>query len=305
MKSIAIPLLASFALLTTASFALAKDPFTLQLWPGDPPGAVEFTESEIINDSGHIEHVHVPTLRVFLPEPDKATGAAVVICPGGAYWLLAVDHEGYEIAKWFNERGVAAAVLKYRHRQHKHPVPLQDAQHALSTVRFNAESWGINPEKIGIMGFSAGGHLASTLATHYYEPQPLPEDPISKTSARPNFQILIYPVISLTSAAAHSGSRANLLPNHEDEELATFLSSELQVTEQTPPAFLVSTDDDPVLSENSVQYYLALRQKKVPAELHVYLRGGHGYGLRSADQPIGSWAQRLEDWMRISGLLTP
>jgi len=276
----------------------------LALWPGQPPGDKDLGVAERY-ENGHVQHVRTPTLTVFLPPKERATGTAVVICPGGGYWLLAIDHEGYEIARWFNSIGVAGIVVKYRHRYFRHPIPLMDAQRAIRTVRYRAKEWGIDPQRIGIMGFSAGGHLASTAATHFDGGQPNADDPIERVSCRPDFAILMYPVITFTQPTMHRGSRNNLLGTEPDPKLVKALSNELQVTAQTPPVFLVhSSDDHTVPVQNSIDFYLACVEAGVPAELHVYEKGGHGYGMRADRCPAaGDWPGRCERWLRQRGLL--
>jgi acetyl esterase/lipase len=217
--------------------------------------------------------------------------------------MLAMDDEGREIAEWLNARGVAAFVLRYRlGPRYHHPVELGDAQRALRLVRFHAAEYGVAPDKIGIWGFSAGGHLASTAGTHFDQGDANASDPIERMSSRPDFMILAYPVISFTTPYTHRGSLRNLLGENPDPKLAASLSIETQVTPQTPPTFLFHTDGDTgVPAENSVLFYLALRKAGVPAEMHIYERGEHGVGLDLVDPVLSSWSRRVEAWMRVHG----
>ncbi len=266
----------------------------LPLWAKGAPGSI-----------GE-EAPYEPSLTTWLPPAEKATGAAVVICPGGGYGHLAVGHEGRDVGKWLQSIGVAGFMLRYRHSPHYyHPHPLMDAQRAVRTVRARAKEWKIDPARIGILGFSAGGHLASTAITHFDEGDPKAADPIDKESCRPDFAILLYPAISFTAPCTHGGSRKNLLGDRaKDEELVKSLSSELQVRENTPPTFLMHAGEDPSVSpENSVLFYLALRKAGVPAELHIYEKGGHGFGLARKDPVLGTWPDRCVDWMRVRGIL--
>ena len=286
--------------ITLAATALAGNTGSLHkiepLWVDGTPGAKGNKDGD------------KPTLTIYLAPEEKATGAAVVICPGGGYGFLAMDHEGHQIAQWLNSLGVAGFILKYRHRNsgagYGHPAPLQDAQRAISMVRSRAKEWNINPNKIGILGFSAGGHLASSAGTHFQKRYSDAKDPIDRVSCRPDFLILIYPVISMTEWFTHRGSRRNLLGDNPDKNLVENLSNEKQVTAETPPTFLVHTNEDKgVPAENSIYFYLALRKAKVPAEMHIYQKGRHGFGLGQKHGAVSSWSLRCEEWMRGMGLL--
>ena len=278
------PPAAAFALLSTflataLAQAPAKPPIDL-LYKDGAPGAV--------GD----EDIDKPTLTIYLPK-SNAILTGVIVCPGGGYSHLAMDHEGDQIAKWLNSLGIAAFVLKYRlGPRYHHPAMLNDAQQAIRTVRTRAKEFNISPDRIGIWGFSAGGHLASTASTHF-----TPE-------TRPDFSILTYPVISLNTKYVHKGSLKYLLGDQPDPQLMASLSNETQVTKDTPPTFLVHANDDgAVPPENSILYYMALRNAGVPAELHIYQRGGHGFGLGHTDAALSSWSSRLEAWLQIRGLL--
>jgi acetyl esterase/lipase len=263
------------------------------LWPDGAPGAMGTEKQDR------------PTLTVFLPPPETATGAAVVICPGGGYRAVVDSYEGRDPARWLASRGVAGFVLRYRIApRYHHPAPMQDVQRAIRTVRARAKEWGVDPNKIGVWGFSAGGHLASTAATHFDAGRPTDADPIERVGCRPDFAILCYPVITLKGPFAHIGSRNNLLGPDADPALIDSLSNETQVTPQTPSTFLFHTNADAAVpAENSVLFYLALRQAKVPAELHVYEHGRHGVGLAPKHPVLSSWTARLEDWMRGHDLM--
>jgi acetyl esterase/lipase len=289
-------IITSTTIAKAASEQAAVSTKTELLWPAGAPGARG-------NEDGD-----KPSLTIYLPPKEKAAGTAVVICPGGGYGHLAMDHEGHQIARWLNSFGVAGFILKYRHRNsgagYGHPAPLNDAQRAISTVRSRAKEWNINPDRIGILGFSAGGHLASTAGTHFHRARDDTKDPIDRVSCRPDFMVLIYPVISLVEWCTHSGSRRNLLGDNPDEKLVENLSGERQVTPDTPPTFLVHTyEDKGVPAENSIYFYLALRKAKVPAEMHLYQKGPHGFGLGQKHGPVSSWPERCEEWLRGLGLL--
>lgn len=279
----------------------------LKLWSKDIPGAIENDAyKEHIGKGYHISKVKEPTLTVFKPTQEKANGTAVIICPGGGYGVLAFDHEGYKVATWLNQLGITAFILKYRLpsdliMQNKSIGPLQDAQKAMSIVRKNAKKWNLNPNKIGVIGFSAGGHLASTLSTHFNKKVYNSQD---TTSARPNFSILIYPVISMNSKITHRGSKINLLGKNPQESLVNYFSNELMVTKNTPPAFLVhAVDDKAVPIENSIQYLLSLKIFNIPAELHLYQKGGHGFGLRPSNNTESSWTKACELWLQMNDFL--
>lgn len=276
----------------------------MPLWPKDKiPNAIPTSvQEEVTHNDGilRIGGVTEPTLSVYLPkDKSKATGAAVLICPGGGYAILAAGHEGSELAEWFNERGIAAFVLKYRLPNDKamtnqHQVPLLDAKQGMRLIRQNATKWGIDAKKVGVMGFSAGGHLAATLSVHFNSP------PDASLETRPDFSILMYPVISFDETISHGGSRKNLLGNQNTADLVRFYSNELQVNGTTPPAFLVhSQDDKAVPAENSINYFLALKKHNIPAELHLYPTGGHGYGLRTEGKgSVSNWPTALEGWLK-------
>ncbi|MBP8303279.1 MAG: alpha/beta hydrolase [Phycisphaerae bacterium] len=271
---------------------LGAEPSLEPLWPAGAPGA----RGNAPGDQ--------PSLTYFLPEKRTAGGAAVVICPGGAYSHLATDHEGDQVARWLNSFGVTGVVLRYRHNGsgYRHPVPLQDAQRALSTVRSKAESLRIRPDRIGVLGFSAGGHLASTLGTHFYKGLPDAPDPIDRVSCRPDFMVLVYPVITLTDPFTHRGSRQNLLGDQPEPSLVDLLSNEKQVTSDTPPTFLIHGGADTgVPLENSLSFYSALRKAGVPAELHIFRQGRHGFGLGAKDGQVSVWPRLCEQWMRTMG----
>jgi acetyl esterase/lipase len=266
------------------------------LWPNGAPGAKGTADGD------------KPSLTIYLPDKEKATGAAVVIFPGGGYGHLAMDHEGHQIAQWLNSIGVAGFIVKYRHRNsgagYGHPAPIQDAQRAIRMVRSQAREWGVDPGRIGIIGFSAGGHLASTAGTHFNTRYSEPVDEIDRSSCRPDFMILMYPVISFTEWYTHKGSMTNLLGENPDKDLMENFSNEKQVTSETPPTFLVHADDDKVVpAENSVAFYLALRKAGVPAEMHIYEKGGHGFGPGIGKGACSSWMARCADWMKGRGLL--
>ncbi len=283
---------------------------TILLFPEGTPGlkaGVQIPEDSKTSDGiTRLKDVTQPAMYVYLPKK-KTSDAAVIICPGGGYGILAIDHEGYDIARWFTDRGVTAFVLKYRLPQenlfeNKEIRPLQDAQQAIRIVRKNAQKYSISPEKVGIMGFSAGGHLASTASTHFTTQVGEITDP--SISVRPDFSLLIYPVITFSDKFTHNGSRNNLIDKDPTVEKIEFYSNEKQVTADTPPTFLVSTTDDGVQPENSIAYFLACKKNKVPVELHIYEKGGHGYALKKNNRgPVETWAARMEDWLRERKLM--
>jgi len=265
----------------------------LLLWPDGAPGALG-TAPE---DRPKITLYHAPAAA--------ASGAGVVVCPGGGYGTLASDHEGKQVAEWLNSLGVSAFVLQYRvGPRYRHPVPLQDAQRAIRLVRAHAKDFGVDPGRLGILGFSAGGHLAATTGTHFDAGRPGAPDPIDRMGSRPDFMVLAYPVMSMSAAYAHRGSVRNLLGDTPDPQLAEDLSNEKRVTAQTPPAFLFHTADDPgVPVENSLAFAQALHQAGVPVELHVFPKGRHGVGLAPDDPVLSRWPGLCAAWLRAMGFL--
>lgn len=266
-----------FILLLTmccATAMMAQKPFDVNLWPKKPQ-----VKSEDPQDTARV--------RVFLPNKESATGRAVVICPGGGYGHLAMEHEGYDWATFFNQEGIAAIVLKYRMPHGNHKVPISDAEEAIRLVRRNSGNWNINPDDIGIMGSSAGGHLASTIATH------------SEKDAKPNFQILFYPVITMMPDITHRGSHDNFLGKDPKKNLEREYSNDVQVSRVTPRAWIALSDDDHgVLPANGVNYYLELYRHDVPASLHVYPKGGHGWGFRSSFLYHIEMLLELKAWLK-------
>jgi acetyl esterase/lipase len=278
----------------------------LKVWPDGVPGSIQsdtYVERSTTDNGviSRIDRVTDPLLYVFLSPADISTGYAVVICPGGGYGMLASNHEGFAVARWLNENGISAAILKYRLpsddiMKDKSVGPLQDAQEAMRIMRRNAPEWNINPDNIGIMGFSAGGHLASTLSTHYDEKV---YEALDETSARPDFSLLIYPVITMDASFTHRGSRVNLIGNDPSEDIVNHFSNELQIDADTPPAFLIhSTDDRTVPVRNSIVYFEGLKKNNVTAELHIFEKGGHGYGLAPDGGTESSWPGLCISWLR-------
>ena len=286
----------ALALLLPLAAALAQPPPARKielLWPSGAPGAVGTDDADM------------PSLTLYPAPEQSATKTGVIVCPGGGYGGLAKDHEGDQIARWLNSLGISAYMLQYRVAPRYHyPAPILDAQRAIRFVRAHAAEYRIAPDRVGIWGFSAGGHLASTTGTHFDAGDPHAADPIDRGGSRPDFMILAYPVISFITPYTHRGSLLNLLGDHPDPNLVASLSNETQVTAQTPPTFLFHTNEDTgVPPENSVLFYLALRKAGVPAEIHIYERGPHGVGLAQTDAVLATWPARLKDWLDIRGLL--
>ncbi len=282
---------ALLCLLCSLNPMTAQTNVSLPLWPDGAPGALGTNVSDI------------PTLTVFLPAPDKATGAAMVICPGGGYGHLA-DHEGSHYARWLNNQGIAGFVLKYRlgSKGYQHPAMMNDAARAIRIVRARADEWKLDTQRVGIMGSSAGGHLASTLLTHWDAGDTNSADAIERQSSRPDAVILCYPVITLTDPFTHKGSRANLLGTNPPPDLVQELSAELQVNKHSPPCFIWSTEEDKAVPvENSLQLATALRRAGVRFDLHIYERGPHGIGLGNKTfdtEKFHPWTRDCEFWLR-------
>jgi acetyl esterase/lipase len=300
MRVLTLPLLVVLAISLCATSSPAqqkKSPLTgtmLKLWEGDAPGATGKEEKD------------TPALFLYPAPKDKATGAGIVVCPGGGYGGLAVDHEGEQVAQWLNSIGVNAYVLRYRlgSAGYRHPVMMNDVNRAIRTVRAKASEWNNDPHRIGVLGFSAGGHLASTAVTHWDEGKADAADPIDRVSCRPDWGVLVYPVITMTSPYTHNGSRENLLGKTPDAELVELMSNEKQVNAKTPPCFLVhSVDDKVVPPENSLMFAASLTKNGVPFGMVILEKGGHGYGLGGKDPVLSTWPALCAQWMRGRGFL--
>ena len=274
------------------AYGQTQPPEPMPLWPNGAPGAL-----------GN-EDVDKPTLTAYPAKGAGVVPTAVIVCPGGGYQHLAMVKEGSDIAIWLNHLGISAFVLKYRlGPKYHHPAELNDAQRAIRYVRAHAADYNIKPDRIGIWGFSAGGHLASSAGTHFDEGNRSTSDVLDRQSSRPDFMILAYPVITFHDPLAHVGSRVNLLGKTPDPALVDLFSNEMQVTAKTPPTFLFhTTEDKTVPVENSIMFYSALRKAGVPAEMHIYLKGAHGVGLAPFDPVLRTWPERLADWMKVQGL---
>jgi acetyl esterase/lipase len=294
--------------------AQPANPTVVPLWPEGPAEGRDWHEAEVMDDRGNAEshdrryrNITQPDIEVFRAAHPNGTG--VLILPGGGYYYVVIDKEGRNVARWFNSIGVTAFVLKYRlpnttaHRFGPE-IPLRDAQRALRLVRRHARDWEVLPDRIGAIGFSAGGHLASTLGTHFDAGDPQAADPVERASCRPDFLMLGYPVISMADDITHAGSRHELLGTNPPNELVQRFSNELQVTTNTPPVFLFCATDDAVVKvDNSLRFYNAARAAHVPAELHLFEKGGHGFGLRVNNRAGSSWPPLAESWLRERGLL--
>lgn len=288
-------------LLLLTSGLMAQD-LKLKLWPdgapntNTPPGEEQYYEQ---GGTYRYSNISEAELFVYLPDEAKNTGAAVVICPGGAYRVEAIEHEGFQIAEYLKEQGITSIVLKYRLPYGNSEIPLTDALQAMRVVRSKAEEWKIDPNKVGLAGASAGGHLASTAGTHFTMGDPNATDPLLQLSSRPDFMLLLYPVISFDEKITHTGSRINLIGQTNDWKIASEFSNELHVTKDTPPTFFVLADDDHgVLPENSIRFYLAMKKYDIPAEMHIYAKGGHGFGMKKMDLPTAQWPGVFVQWLK-------
>lgn len=269
-----------------STMIFAQQPIEISLWPNGMPNSNGLTGTEEDLEGGRVANVVNPSIAVYRPE--KSNGMAIIMCPGGGYARLAMGHEGHDMAAWFTAQGITYVVLKYRMPNGHYEVPLSDAEQAIRIVRQHAAEWNINPHRIGIMGASAGGHLAASLATLY-----------SSQETRPDFQVLFYPVISMKEGVTHAGSRVNLIGEKPSAELEKKYSLEQQVNAQTPQAFIMlSSDDGAVPPANSLGYYEALLKNHVPATLHAYPIGGHGWGFRDNFTYKRQWTGELEKWLR-------
>ncbi len=294
------------ALLIMASISMASgQQYQLPVWPDGPPNSNGISVPEEQYDGVRVRNVTVPEMFVYLPDAASNTGAAVVICPGGGYQVLAMDHEGHDMARWFAQRGIAGIVLKYRLPNGHHEIPASDARQAIKTVRANAEEWGIDVRKIGVAGSSAGGHLAATVATRYDSERSEASVTVDQTCSRPDFLLLLYPVISLKEEWVHAGSRRSLLGDDNlNYSLVAYYSNELHVTPDTPPTFLVLADNDrTVVPKHSVMFYLALKSHGVPAEMHIFQEGGHGFGMRKNNLPSDQWPDLFLQWLKAQKIV--
>src|SRR5690554_34918 len=287
-------------LIMALPLSLSAQVQTMPLYDEVPPFSRMLLEKDEIGEGGRVTKVAVPELTIYSPQEADANQMAILVCPGGGYGLLAIQHEGHDIGRWYSERGYLVAVLKYRLPQEdlvdqSWEVPLNDARQGIRKLRENAEKWNIDPEKVGVLGFSAGGHLASSVAVHGEEARG------GKLSSRPDFSILVYPVISMDTAITHQGSRKNLLGEKLGTEWEKYFSNETQVNPSTLPAFLVhSWDDKAVPAENFIRYAKALNQFNTKVELHLFEKGGHGYGMGNKESHgnAASWIEMSDEWIR-------
>lgn len=291
----------------------ATAPAVLPLWPEGVPAAVRPDAPaargdlgpERVDANGAVSHVQAPTLTVVPPAVDRPNGTAVIVCPGGGYNYLSWAREGTQYATWLSTLGVTTFILKSRLKEYGHPAPLQDVLRAIRLVRSRAAEFGVDPKRIGVLGSSAGGHLAASASTLWDHPDGRTGAALDSTSARPDFAVLVYPVITMADPAAHAGSRRALLGDAPSAALLAQMSTELQVTAATPPTLLLHTQGDKTVPvQNSLMYFDALTRAGVPAELYVFEQGGHGIGMRDGLGNASAWPRRAEDWLRQRGLLT-
>lgn len=276
----------------------------LKVWPNGAPNDNGMTEPEEKYDGVRVRNVSEAEMYVYLPEKAKNTGAAVLICPGGGYRIEAMDHEGYDIAEFLKEKGVAGIVLKYRLPYGHHEIPSCDARRAMRIIRQNAKQWGVNPAKVGIAGSSAGGHLASTVGTVFDSGNSESTCPIEQISCRPDFMLLLYPVISFDEDFGHMGSRDNLMGKSHDKELVRKYSNELNVSAETPPTFFILADDDKAVPpQNSIEFYSALKKYDIPAEMHIFQQGGHGFGITKKNLPSDQWPEMFYSWLKAQKIV--
>jgi acetyl esterase/lipase len=300
MKKIILPLLMT----AIATFSEAALPVVVPLWPEGVPGAKAIGD-ERTESGGRISNVSEPTLTIYAPAVDRPNGTAVIIAPGGGYGMLSTEREGVQYANWLSTLGVTSFVLKYRMKEFGHPAPLQDVLRAVRLVRSRAAEFKVNPARVGVMGSSAGGHLAASAGTLFEHPAGKTGAALDATSARPDFLILMYPVITMDDPHAHAGSRKNLLGDNPTPELLQLASMEKQVTAATPPTLLIHTQaDQSVPVENSILFYQALTRAKVPAEMYLFEHGGHGMGMKDGLGTSSEWPARAAEWLRNRGLLT-
>ena len=289
--------------------AFAQTPEVMKLWPGQAPYSNGKATPEKESRQGSISNIGEASLIIYRPEQGKANGSTVIICPGGGYTNESTIKEGHDVAKWFASFGVTGIVLKYRLPgadgiTEKDKAPLSDAQRAIRYVRSKAAEWGLKPNQIGIMGFSAGGNLAVNAGTHFDAGNAQSTDAVEQLSCRPDFMVLIYPVVSMAFDLTHMGSRLNLLGAHPDTTKVIYYSGEQNVTAETPPTFLVhASDDKTVKVENTINFFLAIHKFGTPVEMHIYEKGGHGFGLNQATGTALSWPDRCKGWMEQRKLL--
>lgn len=297
MRFSALPLL-------LAALTAFAEPLVIPLWPEGVPQQRPHTRPDVVDGAGRISQVHEPTLTVFTPAVGTANGTAIVICPGGGYAHLSALREGVRYAEWLNRLGVTCFVLKYRLKEYGHPAPLRDVLRALRIVRSRAAEFGIDPQRIGVVGSSAGGHLASSAATLHDHADGKTGAPIDAVSARPDFAMLIYPVILMAGPHIHKGSRENLIGTTPAAELVELASTDRRVTKATPPTLIIHAQDDATVPvENALSFYGALRAAGVRAEMHLYELGGHGFAMEATHPPTADWPARAETWMRSHGWL--
>ena len=290
-------------------FASAQTPVTMKLWPDKAPYSNDKAKLGKEVSPGHVGNIGIAEVIICRPESGKANGSSVVICPGGGYAVEAIEKEGYKIAKWFNSIGVTGIILKYRLPlaegiTERDKAPLCDAQRAIRYIRYKAAEWGLKPNQIGVMGFSAGGNLAVNAGTHYDAGNAQSSDPVEQVSCRPDFMLLLYPVVTMEADLTNVGTRDNLLGKNPDPEKVRFYSGEQNVTATTPPTFIVHASDDGVVKlENSINLYMAIHKLGIPIEMHIYEKGGHGFGLDQCTGTALSWPESCKAWMEQRKLL--
>lgn len=296
--------LLSVVALSSAALRAADAANVIQIWPeGVPDLRPDATEEKLEGSSA--SNIHHPTLTVYRAPEGQANGTAMIVCPGGGYTHLSMQNEGSQVAAWLNSLGVTAFVLKYRLGEYGHPAPLRDVLRSVRLVRSRAGEFGVDAKRIGVWGASAGGHLAASSGTLFNAPEGKTGAELDSTSARPDFIVLLYPVITMKEPLAHAGSRKALLGATPTPEMIQHMSVELQVTKDTPPAFLVAAEDDRTVPvENSLMFYQALLKAKVPVEMHLFPKGGHGFGMKTNIGEASTWPKRCEEWMQANGWLT-
>lgn len=286
------------------SVSAADEPKTIQLWPEGVPGLKPNATKETDDGQGRYSNIHYPSMVVFAPPAGKANGTAVIYAAGGGYVRVAAGANGGEVTRWLNGLGITVFMLKYRHQEYGHPAPLQDALRAVRIIRSRAEEFGVKPDRIGMLGGSAGAHLTASAGTLFNAPEGKTGAELDKVSGRPDFMVLIFPVITMMEPYVHAASRKALLGDNPSEELKHHLSVDEQVTKDTPPTFLIhSSQDNTAVVENSLLFYQGMRKAKAPIEMHLYPQGPHGSGMDPRLGPTSEWPKHCESWMRFNGWL--